>query len=272
LWQAYQGAITYQPSSWPDFHDNMASFYIALGLAYKRSNCLKEARAAYNAALPHIAQLPPGEDRDHTRGLLLQNMRALKQREDLFEEAERVVQRSGGLLTYEYRVDAEGLAAETRAQMHDPKLTWMDLMKETREAVRAVRATRASDTDTAARGGEGEAGKARRQRRRRQRRRKHKAQGNASRAGGGDAAAPTAEEAGEVRAEEEAAGTTAMKECSICYEGLDPDEETEPLAALPCAHLFHCCCIQQWFATCALKGYGKTCPYCRAECPSFVLP
>jgi hypothetical protein len=178
---------------------------------------------------------------------------------------------TGVRVEVEFEADAGRLRAETRAQMHDPKLTWMDLMEETREAVRAVRATRASDTDTAARGGEGEAGKARRQRRRRQRRRKHKAQGNASRAGGGDAAAPTADEAGEVRAEEEA-GTMAMKECSICYEGLDPDEETEPLAALPCAHLFHSFCIEQWFATCARKGYGKTCPYCRAECPTFVLP
>jgi hypothetical protein len=44
--------------------------------AYKRSFRFKEARTAYNAALPHVAQLPPGEHRDGKRAVILGNMRA----------------------------------------------------------------------------------------------------------------------------------------------------------------------------------------------------
>jgi tetratricopeptide (TPR) repeat protein len=272
-WQAYQGAITYQPPTWPHYQGNMVSFWLALGLAYKRSNRLKEARAAYNRVVPHLAQVRPGKGRDKSKALLLQNMRKLKEREDMFEAAEQVVRGSGGLLQWHFEPNAEALAEEARAQMH--VIPWNVALSDTREAVRALRAARASDDTTVTTRGEG-AGKARRRREKRQRRRE-KQRGKAaaaSRAGDAEgdndeaaraaAAAPTAEAAGGAEP-----AAVEVQECLICCEALDPDDEAEPLAPLPCAHLYHGCCIKEWLATCARKGWGKTCPKCRAECPSF---
>lgn len=43
------------------------------------------------------------------------------------------------------------------------------------------------------------------------------------------------------------------KECSICYDDIYEDDMT----TLPCAHMFHNSCIQQWL------NQNPTCPVCR---------
>jgi hypothetical protein len=125
----------------------MATYWLALGLAYKRSCRLKEARAAYNRVMPHLALLPPGKGRDKSKALLVNNMQALKEWEDQVKQAvkygDEMVRRSGGRLTFELDMkvaDSKALAEETRAQMHDPAVEWWEAaLSETREAVRAVR-------------------------------------------------------------------------------------------------------------------------------------
>jgi hypothetical protein len=119
------------------------------------------------------------------------------------------------------------------------------LEEETREAVRAIRAQRRREW-------------------RRQRRRAQASQDGRADAGGACEAA-----VGAVQLSTE--DPVVELECTICFEGLDPDDhEAGPAATLPCAHSFHGGCIEHWLATCDSLGVGKTCPNCRVECPDFV--
>jgi hypothetical protein len=52
------------------------------------------------------------------------------------------------------------------------------------------------------------------------------------------------------------AGGAAEETCSICLSDFEAGDE---LRALPCAHAFHCACIDQW-----LKS-SRACPCCRHE-------
>jgi tetratricopeptide (TPR) repeat protein len=66
--------------------------------------------------------------------------------------------------------------------------------------------------------------------------------------------------------EEEAA---AEEECAICLQDLELEEddeggEGEALVVLRCGHRFHAICGDMWCAKCADKGWGVTCPGCRA--------
>ncbi|KAL0460142.1 UNVERIFIED_CONTAM: E3 ubiquitin-protein ligase SGR9, amyloplastic [Sesamum latifolium] len=53
-------------------------------------------------------------------------------------------------------------------------------------------------------------------------------------------------------------------ECSICLEELLKGEVTEVIR-LPCSHIYHEICILKWL------GKKQTCPYCRANSPTFRL-
>lgn len=44
--------------------------------------------------------------------------------------------------------------------------------------------------------------------------------------------------------------------CTICLECLEPAQD---IGVLPCSHVFHCACVEQW-----LRG-RRTCPNCRTE-------
>jgi hypothetical protein len=277
--QAYQSAIATAPPTWDAYDDGMLSFYLALGLAFKRAARFEEARAAYDRADEFVAKFPSGQRRDEAREVLSGNMRILESDTQLA----KVVARSRGAK----ELYLPGVAEETLAQLNDENFTWFDAaMAETRKAVQAVRATRASAQAVQAEGqaagaGPG-AGKARRRREKRLRR-KQRSQAQATShsqgsvagvdadanpgAGADDAGAvdpaPGAQPAGEPipgEAEEES------PECAICCEGLElgGDEEEEPVP-LECGHSYHRLCIDQWVATCANKGFPKTCPYCRVE-------
>jgi hypothetical protein len=76
--------------------------------------------------------------------------------------------------------------------------------------------------------------------------------------------APEGESQPPVEEEEEA----ASEECAICLQDLeledDEGEEGEALVVLVCGHRFHEICGDMWCAKCADKGWGVTCPRCRA--------
>jgi hypothetical protein len=65
-----------------------------------------------------------------------------------------------------------------------------------------------------------------------------------------------------------------MEECAICLQDLELEEDEEPwvddggegeaLVVLRCGHRFHAICGDMWCAKCADKGWGVTCPRCRA--------
>jgi len=50
------------------------------------------------------------------------------------------------------------------------------------------------------------------------------------------------------------------RECCIC---LDENRLDEKVTRLPCAHIFHTCCIVDW-----LSNHSCTCPICRYELPT----
>jgi hypothetical protein len=65
------------------------------------------------------------------------------------------------------------------------------------------------------------------------------------------------------------------EECAICLQDLElEDDEEDPwvdeggereaLVVLRCGHRFHEICGDMWCAKCADKGWGVTCPRCRA--------
>jgi hypothetical protein len=64
------------------------------------------------------------------------------------------------------------------------------------------------------------------------------------------------------------------EECAICLQDLelednedpwgDEEGEGEALVVLKCGHRFHRICGDMWCAKCADKGWGVTCPGCRA--------
>jgi hypothetical protein len=66
----------------------------------------------------------------------------------------------------------------------------------------------------------------------------------------------------------------AREECAICLQDLefeddedpwgDEEGEVEALVVLRCGHRFHAICGDMWCAKCVDKGWGVTCPGCRA--------
>jgi hypothetical protein len=93
------------------------------------------------------------------------------------------------------------------------------------------------------------------------------------------AAAAEAEQQAEVEEshapeEEEEEEEAAREECAICLQDLqleddedawgDEGGESEALVVLECGHRFHEICGDMWCAKCADKGWGVTCPRCRA--------
>jgi hypothetical protein len=67
--------------------------------------------------------------------------------------------------------------------------------------------------------------------------------------------------------EKEAEEEKAREECAICLQDLELEDEggeSEALVVLRCGHRFHEICGDMWCAKCADKGWGVTCPGCRA--------
>jgi tetratricopeptide (TPR) repeat protein len=68
--------------------------------------------------------------------------------------------------------------------------------------------------------------------------------------------------------EEEAEEEETREECAICLQDLELEDdeggEGEALVVLRCGHRFHAICGDMWCAKCADKGWGVTCPRCRA--------
>jgi hypothetical protein len=67
--------------------------------------------------------------------------------------------------------------------------------------------------------------------------------------------------------EEEEEEEEEREECAICLQDLeleDDDVEGEALVVLTCGHRFHEICGDMWCAKCRDKGWGVTCPRCRA--------
>jgi hypothetical protein len=279
--QAYQEAITYQPTTEHSYRDNMAMFLLALGVANTRAQRFEAAHVAFDRALHQATSLPPGRLRDSRKANILENVQMLKMAEDLLKVGVRCME------------NTDALAKDIRAQMRDKSFAWWDsALEETRAAVLAVRATRTSAKAAEAGPGLGPGpksggAKTSKARRRRERRRQCKHQprpqapalqdGRADAAGGGAAGGvtePTEDPTPTVPIDQKGEGEVGEKvvECAICCGDLDPDDdEEEPTATLPCAHSFHACCIEMWLATCVRKGGGKTCPYCRAEWPNYVV-
>jgi hypothetical protein len=66
----------------------------------------------------------------------------------------------------------------------------------------------------------------------------------------------------------------AKEECAICLQDLQLEDDEDPwrdeggesegLVVLKCGHRFHEICGDMWCAKCADKGWGVTCPRCRA--------
>jgi tetratricopeptide (TPR) repeat protein len=57
------------------------------------------------------------------------------------------------------------------------------------------------------------------------------------------------------------------EECAVCLQDLELEDEGgegEALVVLKCGHRFHAICGDMWCAKCADKGWGVTCPGCRA--------
>jgi hypothetical protein len=93
---------------------------------------------------------------------------------------------------------------------------------------------------------------------------------------GGEAEGAAAAEAeqqtsGDEKAEEKEEEST-REECAICLQDLELDDdedlweggEGEALVVLRCGHRFHAICGDMWCTKCANKGWGVTCPACRA--------
>jgi hypothetical protein len=92
----------------------------------------------------------------------------------------------------------------------------------------------------------------------------------------GDAAAEAEQQApgAESEAPEEEEEEEAREECAICLQDLELEDdedsswedggEGEALVVLKCGHRFHAICGDMWCAKCADKGWGVTCPGCRA--------
>jgi hypothetical protein len=65
------------------------------------------------------------------------------------------------------------------------------------------------------------------------------------------------------------------EECAVCLQDLEVEDDEDPacdeagegeaLVVLRCGHRFHEICGDMWCAKCADKGWGVTCPSCRAE-------
>lgn len=58
-------------------------------------------------------------------------------------------------------------------------------------------------------------------------------------------------------------GTNDDLNCDICYELLE-DGKQDLYDILPCRHVFHNVCIQNWFANADAQRRERTCPLCRA--------
>jgi hypothetical protein len=64
------------------------------------------------------------------------------------------------------------------------------------------------------------------------------------------------------------------EECAVCLQDLELEDDEDPwgdeggegeaLVVLRCGHRFHKICGDMWCAKCADKGWGVTCPGCRA--------
>jgi hypothetical protein len=80
---------------------------------------------------------------------------------------------------------------------------------------------------------------------------------------------PQSREEAEEEAEEE-----AREGCATCLRDLELEDDEDPwgdeggegeaLVVLRCGHRFHEICGDTWRAKCADKGWGVTCPACRA--------
>jgi hypothetical protein len=74
--------------------------------------------------------------------------------------------------------------------------------------------------------------------------------------------------------EEEEEEKDEKEECAICLQDLELEDDDEPwcddggegeaLVMLKCGHRFHAVCGDVWCAKCVDKGWGVTCPRCRA--------
>jgi tetratricopeptide (TPR) repeat protein len=91
----------------------------------------------------------------------------------------------------------------------------------------------------------------------------------------GAAAAEVDQEAkGEESQPQEEEEEEERQECAICLQDLELEDdedpwgdeggESEPVVMLRCGHRFHEICGDMWCAKCADKGWGVTCPGCRA--------
>jgi hypothetical protein len=91
-------------------------------------------------------------------------------------------------------------------------------------------------------------------------------------AAGVEQQAPVGEESQPPEEEEEE--EVDMEECAICLQDLELEDyedpggdqggEGEALVMLRCGHRFHAICGEMWCGKCADKGWGVTCPGCRA--------
>jgi tetratricopeptide (TPR) repeat protein len=83
------------------------------------------------------------------------------------------------------------------------------------------------------------------------------------------AAAAAAEAEAPVGDSQPAEQEEEREECAVCLQDLEPEDddeggEREALVVLRCRHRFHQICGDMWCAKCADKGWGVTCPGCRA--------
>jgi tetratricopeptide (TPR) repeat protein len=90
------------------------------------------------------------------------------------------------------------------------------------------------------------------------------------------AAAAEAEQQAQVE-ESQSPEEEAREECAICMQDLELEDdedvgdeggEGEAIVVLRCGHRFHEVCGDMWCAKCADKGWGVTCPRCRAAHPA----
>jgi hypothetical protein len=100
--------------------------------------------------------------------------------------------------------------------------------------------------------------------------------GEAEGVAAGEGAAPAKAEQQAPGGEAQPQGDEEMEkeECAICLQGLELDDDGDPwgdeggdaeaLVLLTCGHRFHEICGDMWCAKCADKGWGVTCPRCRA--------
>jgi hypothetical protein len=91
---------------------------------------------------------------------------------------------------------------------------------------------------------------------------------------GGPAAAGAEQQAPEGESAPPDDEEEVREECAICLQDLELEDDEDPwvdeggegeaLVVLRCGHRFHAICGDMWCAKCADKGWGVTCPGCRA--------